>query len=49
MASPAKLQSLSDALSDGSLLQDERESPARHDTCGSDRICPASSKQDSVL
>ncbi|WP_255153094.1 hypothetical protein [Halorarius halobius] len=49
MASPAKLQSLDVPVSDGSPLQDERESPARDDTCGSDRVCPASSKQGPVL
>jgi hypothetical protein len=45
MASPVKLQSLTGTSRDGSPLQDERESPARDDTCGSNRICPMSSKQ----
>jgi hypothetical protein len=45
MASPAKIQSLTDTSSDGSPLQDERESPARDDTCEGDCVCPVSSKQ----
>jgi len=45
----AKIQSLTGTLSDGSPLQDERESPARDDTCAGDRVCPVSSKQGPVL
>ena len=45
----AKIQSLTGTSSDGSPLQDERESPARDDTCAGDRVCPVSSKQGPVL
>jgi hypothetical protein len=48
MASPAKLWSLIGKSSDGSLLQDERGSPARDETCESDRVCPASAEQGPV-
>jgi len=46
MANPAEIQSLTDTPSDGSPLQDERESPTRDDTCAGDRVCPVSSKRD---
>jgi len=48
MPSPAELWSLIGEPSDGSLLQDERGSLARDDTCESDCVSPASAEQGPV-